>query len=481
MKPDLEIMRIESQGILAKNDSLRRMSERMHEVEMQAEKYDTEIQRVRGERHEVEEIWEKVQSLRDYLANEVERRAERLKRELDESTTLRRMIQEYRVSAKELEERLVRIPEGLKVAEQAEGRVREMQEFARIFDEKLEDIKNQERLIDHVDERTGVLTRSIAQMDDKIDKQLESRGDLERMEKRLEALQYFIEDSDLKIDKLQRRGEYVDRVEARLEQLHSLVDKIEERILDVTKERAGLEAQEKRAQQLIAQFNDANEEGKEHMVSVLEAHRAMEQVEGFLARLDEGLRNLQAEEGRFDGLRQKLREVGEEINQTRLIASQVQGHVDHLAQEDANISKIDKRLTSLDLQAKGLEASIEQLIRNKAEVATAQEELTALKLGVKEIHTNIRDLVSDRQTLKDIELQIDVLRDVFQVVEARGIEVGAQMDKVSNVETRVKDLGLLLEDVGAKYETLSREKEPSTGRIPPSPNSAPFSWKPRGA
>ncbi|MEE9256168.1 MAG: hypothetical protein V3V56_03280, partial [bacterium] len=82
-----------------------------------------------------------------------------------------------------------------------------------------------------------------------------------------------------------------------------------------------------------------------------------------------------------------------------------------------------------------------------------------LKLGVKEIHTNIRELVSDRQTLHDIELQIDELRDIFEQVEERGAGVAQQMDKVAEVEARVKDLGLLSEDVRAKYESLAVEKD----------------------
>ena len=99
------------------------------------------------------------------------------------------------------------------------------------------------------------------------------------------------------------------------------------------------------------------------------------------------------------------------------------------------------------------------MIQNKAEVGAAQEELSTLKLGVREIHTNIRELVNDRQTLHDIELQIDELRDIFQQVEERGASVAQQMEKVAEVEERVKDLGLLSEDVRAKYESLVVEKD----------------------
>ncbi len=99
------------------------------------------------------------------------------------------------------------------------------------------------------------------------------------------------------------------------------------------------------------------------------------------------------------------------------------------------------------------------MIKNKAEVGAAQEELSTLKLGVREIHTNIRDLVSDRQTLNDIELQIEELRDIFHQVEERGTAVSQQMEKVGEVEARVKDLGLLSEDVLAKYESLTVEKD----------------------
>ncbi|MBT5369930.1 MAG: hypothetical protein HOL05_17985 [Nitrospinaceae bacterium] len=116
VKPALESMRIESQNILSKNDALLRTSARIQSLEDQNENLQQAILRVREERHEVEEVWENVHSLRDFLANEVERRAERLKRELDESSTLRRMIQDYHVSARELREQLNTIPEGLKVA-----------------------------------------------------------------------------------------------------------------------------------------------------------------------------------------------------------------------------------------------------------------------------------------------------------------------------------------------------------------------------
>ena len=119
----------------------------------------------------------------------------------------------------------------------------------------------------------------------------------------------------------------------------------------------------------------------------------------------------------------------------------------------------EKRLSVLGHQAQGLEASIQELNQNKAEVAAVHEELSSLKLAVKEIHTHISDLASDRQTLKDVELQIDELREIYEMVEERAQKVGVQMEKIAEVEGQVKDLGLLTEDVRAKYASLSHDKD----------------------
>ena len=150
VKPALESMRIESQNILSKNDALLRTSARIQSLEDQNENLQQAILRVREERHEVEEVWENVHSLRDFLANEVERRAERLKRELDESSTLRRMIQDYHVSARELREQLNTIPEGLKVAEEARQRASEINEIDDALRQKREDTQNRVRLVEHI-------------------------------------------------------------------------------------------------------------------------------------------------------------------------------------------------------------------------------------------------------------------------------------------------------------------------------------------
>ncbi|MBT3353029.1 MAG: hypothetical protein HOC91_13425 [Nitrospinaceae bacterium] len=150
VKPALESMRIESQNILSKNDALLRTSARIQSLEDQNENLQQAILRVREERHEVEEVWENVHSLRDFLANEVERRAERLKRELDESSTLRRMIQDYHVSARELREQLNTIPEGLKVAEEARQRASEINEIDDALRQKMEDTQNRVRLVEHI-------------------------------------------------------------------------------------------------------------------------------------------------------------------------------------------------------------------------------------------------------------------------------------------------------------------------------------------
>jgi hypothetical protein len=80
----------------------------------------------------------------------VERRAERLKRELDESSTLRRMIQDYHVSARELREQLNTIPEGLKVAEEARQRASEINEIDDALRQKMEDTQNRVRLVEHI-------------------------------------------------------------------------------------------------------------------------------------------------------------------------------------------------------------------------------------------------------------------------------------------------------------------------------------------
>ncbi|HBK81005.1 MAG TPA: hypothetical protein DDZ83_15270, partial [Nitrospinae bacterium] len=257
----------------------------------------------------------------------------------------------------------------------------------------------------------------------------------------------------------QRREEYVDRVGSRLEQLHVLLEQIEERILDVTKERAGFEAQEKRLQGLMNQFNESFEQGEVQLASVREAQRTIEQVTEFLAKLDEGLKDLQAGESKVDELRLRMREQEEKIEGVSVMAANLQTHIENLNQEEERISQIEKRISALDRDSSSLEEGIEELIQNKAEVGAAQEELSTLKLGVREIHTNIRELVNDRQTLHEIELQIDELRDIFQQVEERGAGVAQQMDKVAEVEERVKDLGLLSEDVRAKYESLVVEKD----------------------
>ena len=149
----MESMRIESQNILAKNDALLRTTERIQTLENQSDKLEQKISRVRDERREVEEVWGNVHSLRDYLANEVERRAERLKRELDESATLRRMIQDYHVSARELREQLNIIPEGLEIVTQAEDRAKEIRETNEALEQKLDEVDKRVRLVDHVEER----------------------------------------------------------------------------------------------------------------------------------------------------------------------------------------------------------------------------------------------------------------------------------------------------------------------------------------
>jgi hypothetical protein len=50
----------------------------------------------------------------------------------------------------------------------------------------------------------------------------------------------------------------------------------------------------------------------------------MEQVDGFLGKLDEGLMGLQAGESRMDALRQRLREQGSVIETVRVAASRLQ-------------------------------------------------------------------------------------------------------------------------------------------------------------
>ena len=75
------------------------------------------------------------------------------------------------------------------------------------------------------------------------------------------------------------------------------------------------------------------------------------------------------------------------------------------------------------------------------------------------IAPHIRDLVNDRQMLKDIELQIDDLQEVFQQVEERGTNLGHQMEKVAQVEAWVMELNLLVEDVSAKHESLTVERD----------------------
>ncbi|HBK81006.1 MAG TPA: hypothetical protein DDZ83_15275, partial [Nitrospinae bacterium] len=103
----------------------------------------------------------------------------------------------------------------------------------------------------------------------------------------------------------QRREEYVERVEARLEEYVDRLEPIEERILDVTKERAEFEAQEKRFQGFMNQLRQKLDEIQDRIRLVEHVEGRIQQLSSSIVHLDDKIEKQLERHGEVDRMEKR--------------------------------------------------------------------------------------------------------------------------------------------------------------------------------
>ena len=456
---DINSMRVEVRNVLSKEDQVRKVMERLADLDKVSANVELNLTRLREEDKRAKVTEAKVNDLNTTLRDLVEDKMIAVSEQLKLVETAQKGMDRFYSSAEEVEAKLRKFREEIKVTDQIEDGLARFEDMFESVNRRMEELAARKAIVEQVENKISSLNDMVLNLDIKMENQLERRGLVEKLEKKLDGLDYLVEDANLKIDRVVKKVESIESLERKIDGFTEVTRSLENRILDIVKERANVDAIESRMKSLFSQVSSSEETVRAKLLEMEDSSRRLEEIKRIQETVGPAVERTQAQIQEARRLVKESESIKGKVEDLSAKLADVESRASYVRSQDDRILEMEKKLSYLNSLHASIDERIVTLKDREEDVKRASEQVVGLLGMLKDIQTQKETLEKDKDSFRGIIAKIAAINEMMAEEEAKVDKLNSKFILVTKLEQRLNDLSILSEDVKAKTSAIMEEEK----------------------
>ena len=456
---DVNSMRVEVRNVLSKEDQVRKVTERLADLDKISANVEANLARLREEDKRAKVTEAKVNDLNTTLRELVEDKMLAVSEQLKLVETAQKGMDKFYSSAEDVESKLRKFREDLTVTDQIESGLVRFEEMFESVNRRMEELTTRKAIVEQVEHKISSLNDMVLNLDIKMENQLERRGLVEKLEKKLDGLDYLVEDANLKIDRVSKKVESIESLERKIDGFGEVTRSLENRILDIVKERGNVDAIEARMNSLFAQVSSSEQTVNAKLVEMDNSSRRLDEIKRIQESVGPAVERTQTQIEEARRLVRESEAIKGKVEDLSAQLADVESRATYISSQDERILEMEKKLSYLNALHASVDERIVTMKEREEDVKRASEQVAGLFGMLKDIQAQKDILEKDKDSFRGIIARIATVNEMMSEEEARVDKLNTKFTLVTKLEQRLNDLSILAEDVKAKTSAIMEEEK----------------------
>lgn len=456
---DINSMRVEVRNVLSKEDQVRKVMERLADLDKVSANVESNLTRLREEDKRAKVTEAKVNDLNTTLRDLVEDKMIAVSEQLKLVETAQKGMDRFYSSAEEVEAKLRRFRDEIKVTDQIEAGLGRFEDMFESVNRRMEELAARKAIVEQVENKISSLNDMVLNLDIKMENQLERRGLVEKLEKKLDGLDYLVEDANMKIDRVVKKVESIESLEKKIDGFGEVTRALENRILDIVKERSNVDAIETRMKSLFSQVSSSEETVSAKLLEMEDSSRRLDEIKRIQESVGPAVERTQKQIEEARRLVKESESIKGKVEDLSAKLADVESRASYVSSQDDRILEMEKKLSYLNSLHASIDERIVTMKDREEDVKRASEQVAGLFGMLKDIQSQKETLEKDKDSFRGIIAKIAAINEMMAEEEAKVDKLNSKFILVTKLEQRLNDLSILSEDVKAKTSAIMEEEK----------------------
>jgi DNA repair exonuclease SbcCD ATPase subunit len=456
---DINSMRVEVRNVLSKEDQVRKVMDRLADLEKLSANVETSLTHLREEDKRAKVTEARVNDLNTTLRDLVEDKMLAISEQLKLVETAQKGMDNFYSSAEEVDAKLRRFRDDLKVTDQIEAGLGRFEDMFESVNRRMEELAARKAIVEQVEHKISSLNDMVLNLDIKMENQLERRGLVEKLEKKLDGLDYLVEDANLKIDRVAKKVESIESLERKIDGFGEVTRSLENRILDIVKERSNVDVIEARMKSLFSQVSTSEDAVTAKLLEMENSSRRLDEIKRIQESVGPAVERTQIQIEEARRLVKESESIKGKVEDLSAKLADVESRASYVSSQDDRIMEMEKKLSYLNSLHTSIDERIVVMKDREEDIKRASEQVAGLFGMLNDIQSQRETLEKDKDSFRGIIARISSINEMMAEEEVRVDKLNSKFTLVTKLEQRLNDLSILAEDVKAKTSAIMEEEK----------------------